>query len=177
MRRDACTFLTLLLCAGCGGRLGDDPATNGDSSADGDVETRLDMLRARCAPPFKSAFGSELPPTPSVLVGRWLRCPTDGAAAPPHALVATFDAFELAADRTFYRLSVGPNGLERQATAETSTWRVWPDRGKVSIEIPACTITAGQQPTCDHHFVFPMIETSPTRMRFYGLPFSYVKDE
>jgi hypothetical protein len=185
-------LLTILLCAACGGRVAgaEDPENrNGPVGGDGrpvdDDQTRADdltHLRDRCAQSWRSAFASDVPPTAALLEGRWLRCPSDGAGADPHAFVATFDALELTADRKFFRLAVGPSGFERQASGlgETGAWRMFPD-GKVAFDLPPCAeghVTAGRITKCGGmDVVVPMLETSPTRMRFYGEPVSYVKVE
>jgi hypothetical protein len=191
MRLDPRALLTLLVCAGCGGSIADGSdlgnpngraGDNGSVGVDPTQTDRVAVLRTRCAEPWKSAFASDLPPTAALLEGRWLRCPSDGAHADPRALVVTFDAFELGADGRFYRLAVGPGGFERQTTGlgDTGSWMMSRD-GEVSFELPACSeghVTVGRITKCGGlDVVVPMLETSPTRMRFYGEPFSYVKDE
>jgi hypothetical protein len=180
MRLDTLALLSLLLCAGCGGRLGD-----GERRADGDVsvdDDRIAVLRARCATPWENAFGSGAESNAALLEGRWFRCPNDAATATPRAFVATFDALELSGDGMFYRLVVEANGFVRRADGlgESGTWQRGRD-GRLIFTLPPCSagyVTAGNVSKCGGlDVVEPMFEMTPTRMRFYGEPYAYVKDE
>lgn len=175
----------LFLSVGCGGRVagGDVYENAGDEAAETTTKTdRLEILRQRCALPRKSAFESEAPATTTLLEGRWLRCPSDRDPSFPMAYVVSFEAIEIDADGRYFRLAVVPNGFERRTSdlGDTGAWSLLPD-GRIAFELPSCSegrISSGYSTKCGgFDALLPIVETSPTRMHFYGEPYSFVKDE
>jgi len=182
--RAACALFAAILVAGCGGRVDD----GGAELHPGGTELHpkpdpLKTLRLRCAPEWKNPVGGAgHAPAPELVAGRWLRCPEEPAGLQQPAYVATFDALELTADRTFFRLSIGPDGFARQTggLGDTGKWQLL-GSDQLLFELPGCDqgkVSQGPITKCGgFDVVHPMFETSPTRMRFYASASFYVKDE
>lgn len=173
--------LVLVALMGCGGAMEDERSASRDPSPPTSRVDPLEKLRARCAEPWKNHFSSDVTPSRTLAAGRWLRCPGDTIAS-GRPYVVSFDAVELTADNTFYRLAVGANGFERSASklGDTGRWELRPD-GELWFELPPCAAGYVETPngrTCGGLDVAtPLFEASPTRMRFYGAAHWYVKDE
>ena len=156
---------------------GGDGATGTTSSQADPIAT----LRERCAPEWKYPATSGPAPVPSLVTGRWLRCPDEPTGLPPRSPVDTFDAVELTADHHFFRLAIGSAGFERQTTAlgDTGKWEISDD--DLMFTLPPCSegyVTYGMAHSCGgFSIVTPMFEASPSRMRFYASPSFFVKDE
>lgn len=181
--RAACALLPLLVVTACGGLVADESGgeRQGDATNVGLPPPHpLAALRARCAPEWKDPVGGGPTPAPSLVTGRWLRCP-EPAGLEPRSFVATFDALELTPDRRFFRLAIGSADFERQTSGlgDTGKWEMHGD--ELLFSLPACSegyVSYGAVTACGGiDRVLPVFEASPSRMRFYGSASVYVKDE